>query len=146
MWTCVKCGAKVDPVFDVCWHCGTSREGVEDPTFVTADDAGPIDEPPAPDSPEVLANPSNAQAVAASSASELVACYQAYSLMEAQFLVNEMADTGIDAVCDEQDMQDTLGGWSGNPRVYCREGDLGRARAFLENYERTKAEHNPLEP
>ena len=23
MWTCPKCGTKVDPSFDVCWACGT---------------------------------------------------------------------------------------------------------------------------
>ncbi len=146
MWTCPKCGAKVDPVFDACWQCGTSRTGVEDPTFVSADDAGPIDDIPAPDSPEVLASPDRAEAVAASPNSELVQCYQAYSLIEAQFLANELTGIGIHAVCDESDMQDMLGGWSGNPRVYCREGDLDRARAFLAEYERTKAKHNPLEP
>lgn len=146
MWTCVKCGAKVDPGFDVCWKCGTSRDGVEDPNFVSADDTGAIDEPPAPDAPELSGDPAKAASIAASPQAELVPCYQAYSLIEAQFLVNELADNGIDAVCDEQDMQDVLGGWSGNPRVYCREGDLDRARAFLEEYERTKAKHNPLEP
>lgn len=146
MWTCPKCGAKVDPGFDVCWQCGTSRDGTEDPNFVSADQAGPIDDPPAPDSPEVLADPSQAGAVAASAASELVPCYQAFSLMEAKFLADQLTQSGIDAVSDEQDMQDAIGGWSGNPRVYCREGDLERARAFLEDYERTKSRHNPLEP
>ena len=37
MWTCPKCGTKVDPSFDVCWNCGTLADGVEDPTFVPAD-------------------------------------------------------------------------------------------------------------
>ena len=146
MWTCPKCGAKVDPGFEVCWQCGTTAEGVEDPTFVSADDSGPIDDPPAPDAPELTVDPSRSAAVAASPASELVPCYQAFSLIEAKFLANELCDNGIDAVSDEQDMQDNLGGWSGNPRVYCREGDLERAREFLEAYERTKAKHNPLEP
>ena len=146
MWTCPKCGSKVDPGFEVCWQCGTSREGVEDPTFVSADETGPIDDPPAPDAPELTGDPALASEVAASPASELVACYQAFSLMEAKFLADELSASGIAAVCDAQDMQDALGGWSGNPRVYCREGDLGRARAFLEEYERTKAKHNPLEP
>ncbi len=38
--------SKVDPSFDVCWNCGTSVDGVEDPTFVKADDAGPIEADP----------------------------------------------------------------------------------------------------
>ena len=49
MWTCPKCHAKVDPSFEVCWKCGTTPDGVEDPTFVRADDAGPIEDPPVTD-------------------------------------------------------------------------------------------------
>ena len=45
MWTCPKCGAKVDPSFEVCWQCGTTREGVEDPNFVRADETPPIEDP-----------------------------------------------------------------------------------------------------
>jgi hypothetical protein len=33
MWNCPKCREQVEESFDVCWNCGTSREGVEDPTF-----------------------------------------------------------------------------------------------------------------
>jgi hypothetical protein len=36
-WTCSKCGEAVDAGFQVCWSCGTSIEGVEDPSFVSAD-------------------------------------------------------------------------------------------------------------
>jgi hypothetical protein len=40
----------VDPGFEVCWSCGTSKEGVEDPSFVREDEAevaaeAPSDEP-----------------------------------------------------------------------------------------------------
>ena len=45
MWTCPKCSAKVDPTFEVCWSCGTTPDGVEDPTFV------PCEAPPPPGSP-----------------------------------------------------------------------------------------------
>jgi len=141
MWTCPKCGSKVDPGFDVCWQCGTAPDGTEDPGFVSADDAAPIpldaDEPAAPES---------ARDTAGGVAEDLVPCYQAFSLIEANFLANQLNEQGISAVCDGQDMQDNLGAWSGNPRVYCHEGDLDRARAFLAEYERKKAGHNPLEP
>jgi hypothetical protein len=43
MWQCPKCGNPVEDNFDVCWSCGTSRGGVEDPAFrreVGAGDAG----------------------------------------------------------------------------------------------------------
>ena len=36
MWRCGKCGESVDDNFEVCWKCGTSKEGVEDPTFQPA--------------------------------------------------------------------------------------------------------------
>jgi rubredoxin len=36
-WTCSKCGETVDAGFLVCWSCGTSIEGVEDPSFVVGD-------------------------------------------------------------------------------------------------------------
>ncbi len=37
-WICSKCGETVDAGFLVCWSCGTSIEGVEDPAFGSADD------------------------------------------------------------------------------------------------------------
>jgi len=33
MWTCPKCNEKVGDDFEVCWKCGTSKDGVEDPAF-----------------------------------------------------------------------------------------------------------------
>ena len=33
MWECKKCGESVEDTFDVCWKCGTSMDGVEDPSF-----------------------------------------------------------------------------------------------------------------
>src|ERR1700733_8446507 len=38
MWACSKCGEQVGDDFEVCWSCGTSKDGVEDPTFRRADD------------------------------------------------------------------------------------------------------------
>ena len=129
MWTCPKCATKVDPAFDVCWQCGTSREGVEDPLFVSADDAGPIESPPVSPTLESIGDdPSTPD-------TEVVACYQALSLMEAQFVANELTQQGIPALSDQQDMQDSLGTWEGNPRVYVRENDLARARAWIESYD-----------
>lgn len=40
MWVCVRCGAEVDPQFDICWNCGTSREGVPSDDFGREFDAG----------------------------------------------------------------------------------------------------------
>ena len=30
MWQCVKCREKLEDSFDICWSCGTSKDGVED--------------------------------------------------------------------------------------------------------------------
>jgi hypothetical protein len=73
---------------------------------------------------------------------ELVTCYQALSLPEAKFLADELVENGIPAVSDTSDMQDALGAWSGNPRVYCRKSDYERARAWLEAYDRSRAEES----
>ena len=52
MWNCPKCRAKVDDSFEICWSCGTSRDGEEDPAFARADDVGPAPDPPCkPDPP-----------------------------------------------------------------------------------------------
>ena len=135
MWTCPKCGAKVDPSFEVCWQCGTSREGVEDPNFVRADDLPPIQDP----AYDPIAEPEPAGAAEiAGSTSEVVECYQALSLMEAKFIADQLTAEGIPAMSDTQDMQDALGTWTGNPRVYCRAEDLPRARDWLSDYERRR--------
>lgn len=43
-WPCPKCATDVEPFLDVCWACGTTRDGVEDPQFEPAGAA--VDEPP----------------------------------------------------------------------------------------------------
>ncbi len=37
-WTCVRCRRAIDAVLDVCWACGTSRDGVVDPSFAPVED------------------------------------------------------------------------------------------------------------
>ncbi len=129
MWTCPKCETKVDPGFEICWNCGTAQDGTVDPLFVPADEAGPIENPPvSPTLESIVDDPSTPD-------TEVVACYQALSLMEAQFVANELVQQGIPALSDQQDFQDSLGTWEGNPRVYVREVDLPRARAWLESYD-----------
>jgi hypothetical protein len=41
MWECPKCHEKVEDSFDVCWNCGTSADGTEDPAFRRADEDSP---------------------------------------------------------------------------------------------------------
>jgi hypothetical protein len=136
MWTCPKCSAKVDPSFEVCWQCGTSPDGDEDPDFVRAEDVPPIEDPRY----DPIAEP-DAAAPGGTSQAALVECYQAMDLMEAKFLADQLTAQGIAALADTQDFQDALGTWDGNPRVYCRAGDLPRARAWLAEFDRRQGEH-----
>jgi uncharacterized protein YbjQ (UPF0145 family) len=55
MWQCVKCREKLEDDFEVCWKCGTSRDGVEDPEFRIADEthAEDMDEPYMPNAKPV---------------------------------------------------------------------------------------------
>lgn len=34
MWTCPKCSKKVDDAYEICWACGTTVDGVENPHFL----------------------------------------------------------------------------------------------------------------
>jgi len=38
MWQCRKCYEQHEDSVEICWNCGTSKEGVEDPTFRKADE------------------------------------------------------------------------------------------------------------
>lgn len=41
MWVCQKCHERHEDSFEVCWKCGTSKAGVEDPAFRPADQIDP---------------------------------------------------------------------------------------------------------
>lgn len=41
MWNCRKCGETVDESLGVCWNCGTTSDGVEDPGFVREQETHP---------------------------------------------------------------------------------------------------------
>ncbi len=140
MWTCAKCQTQVDPNFDVCWNCGTTVDGVEDPTFVKADDeSGPIDGPPL--TPELDLGESQApfSELPEPPQGDLVEAYLALDLMEATFLTDQLNAAGIHAVSDTYDLHDALGSMDSGPRIWVREEDLPRAKAWLETYEQNKA-------
>jgi hypothetical protein len=151
MWTCPKCGAKVEPSYDVCWRCGTTAEGVEDPGFVPADEVGPIEDPPlvAELEAETGPEPDLMSEVPEPGGADLVECYWALDVMQAGYLAEQLTGQGIPAVADTQDIR--LRGVGGavtkvlavgnpyfGPRVRVRREDLARARAWLEEYERRR--------
>jgi hypothetical protein len=142
MWSCPKCGTKVDPAYEVCWSCGTSPDGVEDPNFTPAD-AEPSKSPLDLDMPKGD-EPLRDSAVGIEG--DLVECYWALDIMQAKFLADQLTDNGIPAVSDLHDMHDALGSMSSGPRVWVRTADLERARAWLDAYDQQfKAEHGGAE-
>jgi hypothetical protein len=43
MWQCAKCREDVEDTFQVCWNCGTSSDGVEDPNFHKEEETTPAE-------------------------------------------------------------------------------------------------------
>ncbi len=86
MWQCPNCRSKVDDSFEVCWSCGTTPDGIEDPNFVTADKAAPI---PDEKLPEVTDVDDSLADFAGTTLPDLVACYTASDAAEAKFIAGE---------------------------------------------------------
>jgi Putative prokaryotic signal transducing protein len=138
MWTCPKCHTRVDPSFDVCWKCGTTSEGVEDSTFVSADDTGPIAGDPVVPELDVEEDVAVEGDLPEPIQGDLVEAYHALDLMEAKFLADQLNGEGIQAVSDTHDLHDALGSMDSGPRVWVRAEHLPRARAWLASYDRNK--------
>jgi hypothetical protein len=135
MWTCPKCAARVDRAFDVCWRCGTSAAGEEDPAFIPADLADRIDDPP--DAPEAPPAPGDLDGDAAELPEvRLAECYWALSPVEAKFIADRLCEEGIPAAADVQNLRYMLAGIPAGPyfgpRVWVRADDEPRARAFID--------------
>jgi hypothetical protein len=137
MWACPKCQSKIGDDFDVCWSCGTTPDGVEDPDFVTADEADPIADLPLDLEPkdEFLGDEFGGAPFP-----DLVPCYMARNAIEAKFLADRLSEDGIPALADKHDLNLMLGGWKpelwGNgPCVRVRAEDAPRAAAWLKAYQ-----------
>jgi len=145
MWTCPKCHSKVDASFEVCWKCGTTPDGIEDPTFVSADDAGPIEGPPVTEEglgtiPVVLATtPTEPWGPEV----EPVEAYMAEDRMQAHFLAEELTRIGIPAVADSHEPNEALGGMLSWPKVWVRAEDYEKARAWLAEFEANQHHAHP---
>jgi len=150
MWTCPKCHAKVEPAYEVCWRCGTSPEGVEDPSFVRADEAGPIETAPLMPGLKPGADVDDGLMIEAvgPAKADLVECYLARDVVQARDLAEELTSRGIPAVADTQDLRLrgagaavtnalALGNPYFGPRVWVRKENWAQARAWIEDYERS---------
>jgi uncharacterized protein DUF4177 len=43
MWNCTKCREAIDEEFQICWNCGTSKDGIENSRFKKAEEIQPDD-------------------------------------------------------------------------------------------------------
>ncbi|MDG3007901.1 double zinc ribbon domain-containing protein [Paludisphaera mucosa] len=146
-WDCPKCGSKVDDSFEVCWACGTTADGVEDPGFVTADEAEPIlDEV----LPEVVDVDDPFAELAGEPLPELAECFMASNPIEAKFVADQLMEEGIPAIADRIDVNMVMGGfkpqmWGYGPKVRVRKEDLPRAQRWLKGYEERRRRRQVLD-
>ena len=143
MWNCPKCKTSVDDEFELCWSCGTSIEGVEDPEFVTADDAGPIIDPV--DDLSQFEPDDSLDDFAGIPIPDLTACYEASGTIEAKFIADRLLEAGIPAVADTHNINHVLGGfqptmWGYGPKIRVRPKDLPNALAWIETYKNRRAQ------
>ncbi len=140
MWRCPNCHSQVDDSLEVCWSCGATPEGVEDPNFVSADEADPIAIEKVPKGTAVddpLAD------FAGTPMPDLVECYMAANTIEAKFVADELMDQGIPAIAD-QFACNVMAGSGAKVRV--RKDDLLSALGWLKGYEhRRKTRQDDLD-
>jgi hypothetical protein len=134
MWQCPKCRSEVDDSFEVCWSCGTTPAGIEDPNFVTADESEPIDDQVVDKKPVFDDSLGD---FAGTPVPDLVECYMASNTSEAAFIANQLTEQGIQASADARDGNLSTGMWKPEygPKVRVRQHDLPRAQAWLKAYE-----------
>lgn len=141
MWNCPKCHEEVEDEFDVCWQCGTTLEGIEDRTFQTADEVGPIDDP-ALDFDRISLT-DDALSELPEAHEDLIECFEARDTIEAKFIADQLRSVGIPAVADRRNGNHSLGAWIPSmwgygPRVRVRRSDLDRAVTWLAEFEKRR--------
>jgi hypothetical protein len=122
MWFCPKCGETVDDEFEICWACGTSRDGVEDPWFK----GGP--------SEEIMRAEDLPAPPVVSDADQLVTVCTFGVAHEAYLLRNQLEAAGIPAWVFDENTSATFG-FLGDPfgtiKVQVRQLDEERARQII---------------
>lgn len=134
MWTCPKCRESIADDFDVCWNCGTSRDGTEDPSFepIASDAAVPDPGPGTEQDAGASAPPSFAPS---DPTRQLVKVATFWHPVEAWLARNRLAEAGILAfVADEQLITANwlLSAAIGGAAVEIRLADLELAQAVLD--------------
>jgi hypothetical protein len=133
MWQCPKCRTEVDDSFEVCWSCGTTPDGIDDPNFVTADEADRINDQVAQKEPEF---DNRLEDFAGMPISDLVECYMASNTTEVRFIADQLMEQGMSAIADRRDGNLSTGVWKPEyaPKVRVRQDELPQAQAWLKAY------------
>jgi hypothetical protein len=119
MWICPKCAAKVDEGFEICWSCGTSPDGVEDPAFD-------------PEFEGILGDEDYEAAQEARRHAELVTVASFWSAGEAYVSRSRLEAAGIHVyLADESLMGGLLSNAVGGIKLEVAEKDLPRAQQVL---------------
>jgi hypothetical protein len=121
MWTCPNCKIDVDPGFEVCWACGTSRDGTLDPDFD-------------PEFEGIMDEKAYETELAARQQDSFVTIASYLSAAEAHLIQSRLEAEGIKAVVTEEQTsawllpRTNLGG----AKVEVMERDAERARELLD--------------
>jgi len=131
MWTCPNCKIEVEPDFDVCWSCGTSRDGQVDPDF-------------SPDREGVMDEKTYKAELEARQQELLVTVASFLTNMEAHVIRTRLEAEGIRAYVTQEQTSDwilTRTSWSG-ARIEVPERDAERARRIIaSSWGRTSEEY-----
>src|SRR5437868_15471041 len=116
MWTCPSCQADVEDQFEVCWGCGTTRDGVKDPNFVREEEG-------------IMAAADLDKAPRAPAPTDLVTVATFLSPPEAHLLRERLEAEGIEAFVDDEISTNTFAlNFTGGTKVDVDRKDLTRAR------------------
>src|SRR5262245_29513660 len=98
MWICSKCRTRVDDGFEVCWRCGTTIDGVEDPSFCFEDESSDPTHPRSRGQDgEVSEESSLSEVQGIPDSADLIPCFETYFVVEANQLVQSLKQSGISA-------------------------------------------------
>jgi hypothetical protein len=121
MWTCKKCGEQVEDDFEVCWSCGTTREGFEDAAFD-------------PETEGVMGDQAYQARQVARQQEQFVTVASFWNALEAHMVRSRLEAEAIHAYVTEELARTALWGMvndAGGVKLQVAESDVPRARLIL---------------
>ena len=146
MWHCPKCGEQIDAGFDVCWNCGTARDGTAAAGFHAEPDDPAVPDPgPEPDEPKETAEDQTTPLGMAGQ--RIVELCSAGDVVEADDLCELLEEAGIQARIVGEVLGNAGGGLplgeATAPRIWVLEDDAIRGREVIDRW-RDELEEGPI--